>query len=215
MVIGLLNLVNCVELMMNGNKPFSQACENNKQAILEVIQTVFDQTMTVWEIGSGTGQHACYFAEQLPHITWQPTDRAEAIAGIAAWRESAGLANLLPPQELDVNAAIWPCQAIAGLFTANTLHIMSWLEVTVFFARLADYLSLAAPVCIYGPFNYYGQYTSVSNADFDGFLKSRNPLSGIRDFEAVIALAADSGLDLQKDVAMPANNRLLVFKKCR
>jgi hypothetical protein len=92
---------------------------------------------------------------------------------------------------------------------------MSWLDVTVFFARLADYLNPAAPVCIYGPFNYYGQYTSVSNADFDGLLKSRNPLSGIRDFEAVTALAADSGLDLQKDVAMPANNRLLVFKKSR
>lgn len=195
------------------NKPFSQACENNKDPILQVIRPVFRRTVTVWEIGSGTGQHACYFAGQLPHVNWQPTDRQENIAGIELWRQAAGLANLRPPLILDVTDAAWPCTRIEALFTANTLHIMSWRQVQVFFARLDQYLAPDAPVCIYGPFNYQGRYTSDSNARFDQWLKSRDPLSGIRDFEAVTALAASIGLQLVDDVAMPANNRLLVLSR--
>ncbi|WP_036247634.1 DUF938 domain-containing protein [Methylobacter sp. BBA5.1] len=195
------------------NRPFSQACENNKDPILRVIRPVFSRPLTVWEIGSGTGQHACYFAGQLPHVNWQPTDRQENIAGIELWRQAAGLANLRPPLILDVTDAAWPCTRIEALFTANTLHIMSWRQVQVFFDRLGQYLAPDAPVCIYGPFNYQGRYTSDSNARFDQWLKSRDPLSGIRDFEAVKALAASIGLQLVDDVAMPANNRLLVLSR--
>lgn len=195
------------------NRPFSLACENNKDPILRVIRPVFSRPLTVWEIGSGTGQHACYFAGQLPHVNWQPTDRQENIAGIELWRQAAGLANLRPPLILDVTDAAWPCTRIEALFTANTLHIMSWRQVQVFFDRLGQYLAPDAPVCIYGPFNYQGRYTSDSNARFDQWLKSRDPLSGIRDFEAVKALAASIGLQLVDDVAMPANNRLLVLSR--
>jgi hypothetical protein len=195
------------------NRPFSQACENNKGPILQVIRPVFSRPVTVWEIGSGTGQHACYFAGQLPHVNWQPTDRQENIAGIELWRQAAGLENLRPPLVLDVTDAVWPCTRIEALFTANTLHIMSWRQVQVFFDRLGQYLAQDAPVCIYGPFNYHGRYTSDSNARFDQWLKDRDPLSGIRDFEAVTALAASIGLQLVDDVAMPANNRLLVLRR--
>ena len=114
---------------------------------------------------------------------------------------------------LDINDPVWPCDSIDALFTANTLHIMSWREVKTLFARLQDLLTTGAPVCIYGPFNYHGSYTSNSNAIFDRSLKARNPLCGIRDSEAVLALAAAAGLRLLEDNAMPANNRLLVFRK--
>jgi tRNA G46 methylase TrmB len=110
-------------------KPFSQACENNKDPILQIISTVFCEPITVWEIGSGTGQHACYFARHLPHIEWQPTDRSENIPGIRWWQEEAQLANLKPPLTLDVTNTVWPCNSMDALFTANTLHIMSWDEV--------------------------------------------------------------------------------------
>ena len=194
-------------------KPFSQACENNKNAILNVIREVFCQPVTVWEIGSGTGQHACHFASQLPHIKWQPTDRSENIPGIQFWRQEAQLPNLMPPLALDVTDPVWPCTSIEALFTANTLHIMSWQNIEIFFARLSLYLNSNALLCIYGPFNYQGKYTSDSNARFDGWLKSRDPLSGIRDFEAVKDLAAGHGIELLDDVAMPANNRVLILKR--
>ena len=195
-------------------KPFSQACENNKDPILQVIKTVFSKPTTVWEIGSGTGQHACYFARHLPHIEWQPTDRSENIPGIYLWREEARTSNLKPPLTLDVTETVWPCNAIDALFTANTLHIMSWEEVQIFFARLDVHLNTKAFVCIYGPFNYNGAYTSDSNARFDQWLKSRNNLSGIRDFEDIMLLATSAGLKLISDIAMPANNRLLVLQNC-
>jgi hypothetical protein len=194
------------------HKPFSQACENNKDPILQIINTVFCHPTTVWEIGSGTGQHACYFARHLPHVEWQPTDRPENIPGIGLWQEEAQLDNLKPVLTLDVTDAVWPCNGIDALFTANTLHIMSRDEVQICFDRLAEHLNPKAFVCIYGPFNYNGAYTSDSNARFDQWLKSQNTLSGIRDFEDILVLASTRGLSLMSDNAMPANNRLLVLQ---
>jgi Protein of unknown function (DUF938) len=194
-------------------KPFSQACENNKDPILQIISRVFCQPTTIWEIGSGTGQHACHFARHLPHIEWQPTDRAENISGIRLWLEEAGFPNLKPVLPLDVTDVVWSCETIDALFTANTLHIMSWDEVQILFDRLAEHLNPRALVCIYGPFNYNGTYTSDSNARFDQWLKSQNSLSGIRHFEDIVRLATASGLSLISDNAMPANNRLLVLQK--
>jgi Protein of unknown function (DUF938) len=196
-------------------KPYSQACENNKAPILAVIRKVFSQAVTVWEIGSGTGQHACYFASELPYLVWQPTDVVENLLGINAWREEVQLPNLNMPLVLDVTNPVWPCVKMDAAFTANTLHIMSWQQVEMLFERFQTYLNPLARVCIYGPFNYNGNYTSDSNARFDELLKNRDPLSGIRDFEAVIALAENAGLKLLQDNAMPANNRLFVLEKLR
>lgn len=198
---------------MKPDKPFSQSCENNKQPILQIIRRVFSQPATVWEIGSGTGQHACYFASELPHITWQATDRNANLAGIESWLNTAKLTNTKPPLALDINAETWPCNQIDALFTANTLHIMSMAEVGILFDRLGVYLRPQALVCIYGPFNYQGRFTSESNARFDEWLKAQNPLSAIREFEWICKLAADIGLQLIEDNTMPANNRLLVFQK--
>jgi len=198
---------------MTAPKPFSQACENNKGPILAVLREVFTRPVTVWEIGSGTGQHACFFAEHLPHLSWQPTDRAENLVGIQLWLDEVKLPNLKPPLALNVNDTVWPCAAIDALFSANTLHIMSEVEIEILFRRLGDLLNPNAWVCIYGPFNYEGQFTSESNAHFEQWLKSQNPLSGIRDFEWVCQLGQRIDLNLRADHAMPANNRLLVFQK--
>lgn len=201
-------------ITMMPDKPFSQSCENNKQPILQIIREVFIQPTTIWEIGSGTGQHACFFASELPHISWQPTDRADYITGIHRWLEDTKLPNVKSPLILDVNDSVWPCQqGIDALFSANTLHIMSIVEVELLFQRLASYLNPNALVCIYGPFNYQGQFTSDSNARFNDWLKAQNPHSGIRDFEKIYELAESIGLQILDDHAMPANNRLLVFQK--
>ena len=194
------------------HKPFSQACENNKDPILQLISTVFLQPTTVWEIGSGTGQHACYFAKHLPHLTWQPTETSENIRGLCMWQEEAQLGNLKSPLTLNVTDTLWPCASIDAIFTANTLHIMSWDEVQILFTRLSEHLIAKAIVCIYGPFNYNRTFTSESNASFDQWLKNKNALSGIRDFEDLLSLATSTGFSLLNDFSMPANNRLLVFQ---
>ena len=186
-------------------KPFSEASERNRAPILVVLRRVFAGAKRVLEIGSGTGQHAAYFAPELPHLVWQASDRAENLADIRQW-----VAN---PIELDVDKPFPKVDADA-VFTANTCHIMSWPQVERMFAGLGGLPSVKT-FCLYGPFNYGGKPTSDSNARFDAMLRGRDPASGIRDAEAIVALAGKIGFKLAEDNAMPANNRLLVFSRER
>ena len=195
------------------NRPFSQACENNQAAILTVLQHAFATARQVLEIGSGTGQHAVHFAPRLPHLIWQPSDRPEHLPGIRAWCEALPAPNLRPPIALDVTADDWVVDSVDAVFTANTLHIMAWPVVEALFAGLPGVLAPGGTLAIYGPFNYGGAYTAPSNARFDAWLRSTDPRQGIRNFEAVVALAAEAGLELLEDHAMPANNRLLVWRR--
>lgn len=194
------------------NKPFSQACENNKASIIPILQQTFSDIDSVLEIGSGTGQHATFFAKHLPHITWQTSDLLINHEGIKQWLNEYPAPNLLSPLILDLSQN-WPINTTTGIFTANTLHIVSWELVVAFFKSIKKHLKSKGKLCIYGPFNYQGTFTSDSNANFDIWLKQRNELSGIRDFEAIITLAKDAGITLVKDHKMPANNRLLEFIK--
>ncbi len=193
-------------------KPWSGACERNRDAILDVLNEHFADRRRVLEVGSGTGQHAVHFAAALPRLVWQTSDRAPWLAGINQWLAEAALPNTPPPLQLDVTAR-WPGTQFDAIFTANTLHIMGWAEVEAFFAALPGVLAPDARLVIYGPFNYGGKFTSASNAEFDLALRADNPKRGIRDFEAVDALARAIGFALVDDRAMPANNRLLVFSR--
>ncbi|WP_057830572.1 DUF938 domain-containing protein [Colwellia sp. TT2012] len=197
---------------------FSQACENNKQPIFTVLQGAFAKTKRVLEIGSGTGQHGVFFAEHLPQLCWQPSDLLVNHASINYRRQSSGLTNLLAPIVLDLEQ---PWQAVLtksslqgiidGVFTANTLHIVSCSLVSKFFTGVKQNLVKGGVLCIYGPFNYQRKFTSQSNANFDLWLKGRDEESGIRDIEWIENLAHEAGLFLLSDNPMPANNRLLVF----
>jgi cyclopropane fatty-acyl-phospholipid synthase-like methyltransferase len=194
--------------------PFSEACERNKGPILDILRDAFAPARRVLEIGSGTGQHAVWFARHLTHLQWQPTDRATELPGLRERIADEGTPNLLAPVELDVLVTPWPAPPADAVFSANTLHIMGWPGVEAFFAGIATVLAEdGATLAVYGPFRYRGSYTSPSNAAFDDWLKRRDPASGIRDFEAVDALARAAGLTLAADHAMPANNQLLVWRR--
>jgi hypothetical protein len=192
-------------------KPFSDACERNQAPILAVLREAFADRTFVLEIGSGTGQHAVHFAAGLPHLVWQASDVPEHLPGIRAWRDEAALPNLPAPIALDLNHARWPALDADAVFTSNTLHIVSWPEVRILFARIGALLPEGAVLAVYGPFNYGGKHTSESNARFDAMLRERDPRSGIRNFEDVDGLAREQGFVLARDVPMPANNRTLVW----
>jgi SAM-dependent methyltransferase len=191
--------------------PFSEASERNKQPILGILRGILGGRRLVVEIGAGTGQHAVHFARELPQLEWLPTDRREYLAGLAARIRSEGPPNLHAPIELDVMQADWPTLAADAVFSANTLHIMSWPEVVAFFSGVGRILQQGGVLVVYGPFRYGGAFTTDSNAAFDRSLRARDPASGIRDFEAVNALAEAQGLGLLADHAMPANNQLLTW----
>jgi SAM-dependent methyltransferase len=193
--------------------PFSAACERNKDPILEELRVRFANRTQVLEIGSGTGQHAVYFAQELAHLTWHPTEQLAYLADLTERVKLEGPRNLRPPMLLDVRHAVWPVRGVDALFTANTLHIMSWTEVMALFNGIGTALAPGGVLCIYGPFRYSGRYTSDSNREFDQMLQERDPQSGLRDIDAVRPLADQYGLHLDADLDLPANNRLLVFTK--
>lgn len=193
-------------------KPYSAASARNREPILEQLRTFFADRRRVLEIGSGTGQHAVYFAAALPGLVWQTSDRAENLDGIRSWLHEAALPNTPDPIELDVTAT-WPDVRFDAVFSANTLHIMAWPEVQAMFAALRHVTMADARLAIYGPFNQDGRFSSDSNAAFDASLKSRVAHMGIRDAADVDALAAAAGFDLLDDIAMPANNRLRLWQR--
>jgi SAM-dependent methyltransferase len=195
------------------DKPFSESSAENREPILAVLREVFADCSKVLEIGSGTGQHAVYFGAELSHLSWQTADLPQHHAGIRMWLEEAALPNVLAPIALDVNRTDWLERRYDAVFSANTLHIVSWPEVEKLFAGVGTVLQPGGVLAVYGPFNYNGQFTSPSNARFDQWLKDRDPTSGVRDFEAVDALAREQNLILQRDIAMPVNNRTLVWRR--
>jgi len=194
-------------------KPYSESCVQNRDPILSIIELLFRDRKDILEIGSGTGQHAVYFAARMPHLTWHTSDLAENHAGIRAWLDEAALPNTTGPVSLDVRDRPWSAPEADAVFSANTTHIMHWDSVVALFEGVGKHLSHDGLFCLYGPFNYGGEYTSESNAQFDEWLHERDPLSGIRDFDDLDLLARQAGLRLDQDYAMPANNRILCWRK--
>lgn len=193
--------------------PYSQACENNKGPILQKLQPHLANTTQVLEIGSGTGQHAVYFAAQLPHLQWQTSDIVAHHEGINAWIDAYPSANLRRPITIDLRQPIELSQRYDAVFTANTLHIIAWELVEALITLVGNTLAQGSQFFVYGPFKYKGKFTSASNQQFDLSLRERNQNSGIRDIELLLELAKNVGMVLQADYDMPANNQLLVFNQ--
>ena len=199
--------------VMTMDKPHAPATERNREPILAVLRRHFADRQRVLEIGSGTGQHAIHFAAALPHLIWQTSERPQYLPGIRLWLGEAQLPNTPEPLALDVNVPLALPLRYDAIFSANTLHIMSWPEVERLFALLPALMTSDALFCCYGPFNYDGRFTSASNAQFDAALKQDDPRRGIRDIEAVDALAHCAGLTLIEDAEMPANNRCITWRR--
>ena len=194
-------------------KPYSESCDQNKAPILSIIEPLFTSCSDILEVGSGTGQHAIYFAEKMPHIRWHCSDCAPYIAGINQWIDESDVQNVVAPIVLDVTGSQWPTLQVDAIFTANSIHIMHEQDVINFIKGAGRLLKKGGHLMIYGPFNYEGSFTSASNESFQQWLKSRDSLSGIKHFEDIVSLASSNALQLCTDYEMPANNRILHFKK--
>ena len=195
------------------DKPYAQSCDQNCAPILEILKLYLSTSKSLLEIGSGTGQHALYFAKNFPNLIWHSSDQQQYHEGINLWLAEANADNIIAPIALNVNQKEWPEQRFDAIFTANSLHIMSWSSVQALFSKITDVLAEDALFIVYGPFNYNGQYTSESNQQFDQWLAQQHPESAIRDFEALQKLAKNAHLNLINDHQMPANNRVLVWQK--
>ena len=192
---------------------FSEAAEKNKNYILLVLQEWLPTHARVLEIGSGSGQHALHMAGQMKSITWQPTERPEGMPDLTKNLSDYGSSNILKPLMLDLSSERWPNVDTNCVYSANVMHIVKENLGENLIRRVGDNLVEGGLLILYGPYKYGGDFTTQSNADFDAWLKERNPHSGIRDFEWVNDLADQHGLSLQADLSMPANNQILIFHR--
>ena len=186
----------------------------NREPILDVLKRVLPRQGLVLEIASGGGEHAAYFASNLPSLRWQPTDaNSEMFESIAAHRAAAGVANLLAPLHLDVTAEQWPVERADAMVCCNMIHIAPWAATEGLIAGAGRTLRRGAPLYLYGPYKVEGRHTAQSNEDFDASLRARNPLWGVRDLTDVSDLANRHGLALEETVPMPANNLSVIFRR--
>jgi len=197
-------------------KPNAPSCERNKAPILTILEKYCQHRdinpFKIFEIGSGTGQHACFFSEKLPFVEWTTSDMEENHAGIKAWIAESHQ-KILGPVKFEAGKDSVEFDSYDMVFSANTLHIMGWKSCKTLFKKLGKSMKTDSLVLFYGPFNYRGEFTSESNRTFDGWLKDRSPAMGIRAFEDVTNNMAKNGFFLKEDIEMPANNRILVFEK--
>ena len=193
--------------------PFAAAAARNAASILGVLRHELRGRTTVFEIGSGSGQHAVTFAAALPELSWQTSDLGQSHGGIRAWIDEAGLDNVLPPEDFDVLTAAVPEQRYDAVYSANTAHIMSVAAVQRMFELAGAMLEPGGVFCIYGPFSRGGRFSTRSNEDFDASLRSRNPSMGIRDLDDLEDLAGRNGMVLARTYAMPANNLLVIWAR--
>ena len=193
-------------------KPFAESSEQNKEPILEILKSEFADCHRILEVGSGTGQHAVFFSEQLPHLQWICSDLEENHAGIQMWLDEAQHNNVEGPLLLDARED-WPQLHADAIFSANAIHIMSWQAAQGMIKNIGKVLTSGGKLCLYGPFMVNGQHTADSNAQFDVWLKNRDPLSGIRDVTDLTTLLNLQNMELVNDYEMPVNNRILVWQK--
>lgn len=196
-----------------GELPFAPASERNKQPILDYLLELLPARGRLLELGAGTGQHAVYFAPRFPGLEWQTSECASEIPGLAARLEREGWPNLPPPLELDVLRDQWPRGPFAAAYSANTAHIMGWDAVCAMFAGVGSLLVHGGRFCLYGPFNRNGEFTAPSNEKFHQRLQAGDASMGLRDTAALETLAGDHQMILEQDIEMPANNRILVFRR--
>ena len=197
-------------------KEFAPACDRNSQVILEVLKPILARSRSVLEIGSGTGQHAVCFAQGLPHLNWQPSNK-ESLDSINAWSEESRLKNLSSAVSLDLLALdedqISGLPEVDAIVCINIIHIMAWQGTEKLFELAARILPSCGVIYVYGPYRYSGHPLELSNENFDLWLKDRDPVSGIREFDQIDKLAKNAGFKLESDIAMPANNRSICWKK--
>ena len=207
------SIMNQPAMKSSMNKPVAESCLRNQEPIANALAELLTKESFLLELGSGTGQHAVYCAERLPHVSWQPSDLIENIPGIQAWMEEAKLANILPPLVLDVEQ-LWPVEQVDAVFTANTVHYVPWETVKMMFQGVGRVLLKGGLFMIYGPVNEQDRFTSEGNARLDAWLKSCvNPAAGIKDIDQLKLLAMQNGMKVIENISMPANNRLLVLQK--
>ena len=198
-----------------GARRSAPAALRNRDYIADVLSEWLPSAGLVLEIASGTGEHVVHFAERFPGLSWQPSDiHPDALQSVAAWRQSAAISNVLPPIALDASQLDWPVDEAAAILSINMVHISPWTSALGLLDGAERILPAGAPLIMYGPWLKDDIVTAASNLDFDADLKRRDPAWGLRRVEEFSEAATAHGLELEATRTMPANNLMLLLRRC-
>jgi hypothetical protein len=199
---------------MTDHRQYAPATVRNRDFILDVLRDVLPMTGVILEIASGSGEHVVHFARNLPSLVFQPSDpEPDALLSVAAWMKAAEVTNVRAPIVLDASRSPWPIASADGIICINMVHISPWDASVGLIRGTAAILSLGSPLYLYGPYKRKGFATAPSNEAFDRNLRDRNPIWGLRDLEAVAAIAQSAGFSIPDITEMPANNLSIVFRR--
>ena len=190
------------------------AALRNREPIADVLVGWLPQRGTVLEVARGTGEHAIWFAERLPDLTWQPSEtHPDALASINAWREESGCSNLRAPIIVDATSTDWSLDRADAVLNINMVHISPWEASLGLIAGAGGLLPIDGSLILYGPWLKDDIETAPSNLAFDENLKARDAEWGLRRVEDFAAAAAEENFELVEWRQMPANNLMLLFRR--
>jgi hypothetical protein len=200
--------------MSEDRRQYAPATLRNRDFILDVIRDVLPTKGVILEVASGSGEHVVHFARNLSSLVFQPSDSdPDALLSVAAWVKAAGVTNVRAPIALDASNPVWPIASADGIICINMIHISPWEATLGLIKGAAAILPPASPIYLYGPYIREGFATAESNQAFDRSLRGRNPSWGLRDLEAVAAVAQSAGFSEPVITEMPANNLSVVFRR--
>ena len=199
---------------MTDHRQYAPATVRNRDFILDVLRDVLPTTGVILEIASGSGEHVVHFARNFPSLVFQPSDpETEALLSVAAWVKAARVTNVRAPIVLDASRSPWPIASADGIICINMVHISPWDATVGLIRGAAAILPQGSPLYLYGPYKRKGLATAPSNQAFDRSLRDRNPTWGLRDLDAVAAIAQSVGFSVPTVTEMPANNLSVVFRR--
>jgi hypothetical protein len=199
---------------MTDHRQYAPATVRNRDFILDVLRDVLPTTGVILEIASGSGEHVVHFARNLPSLVFQPSDpEPDALLSVAAWMKAAEVTNVRAPIVLDASRSPWPIASADGIICINMVHISPWDASVGLIRGAAAILPPGSPLYLYGPYKRKGFATAPSNEAFDRNLRDRNPIWGLRDLEAIAAIAQSAGFSIPDITEMPANNLSIVFRR--
>lgn len=200
---------------MSDDRRFAPAVARNVAPIIAVLEQWLPPHGSVLELASGTGEHVVAFAQRFPSLDWKPSDpNPDALASISAWREAHSLDNVAMPISLDARDRQWPLERADAIVAINMIHISPWAAALGLLDGAARLLPSGAPLILYGPWIEQGVATAPSNLAFDADLRARDPEWGLREVEAFTAAAAERELVQTDHREMPANNLMLLLRRC-
>jgi hypothetical protein len=195
---------------MSDDRQYARAARHNRDFILDVLRDVLPRTGVILEIASGSGEHVVHFARNLPAL---PSDlEPDARLSVAAWVKATAVTNMRAP-----------CSGRLTINLANRFgrrdhlhqhgpHFTLGRDARIDQGGGRGTFTVVAVLSLWPVQTRRVRNGSEQPGVRPGPSRSQPDL-GLRDLEAVAAIAQTVGFSAPAVTEMPANNLSVVFRR--